>query len=100
MDEVTEQVNGHEEFIRDIQENWRRRELDCPFGKDIQGFKDNLLTAEALKEFVREQENKKAREQELQDNRTKWIIGAIGVGFTIVTILVNVILYYLEQQGG
>ncbi len=97
-----QKINGRlgtvESKVRDFEEDSRRKELDCPYREVIIDLSETKLTEEALKKFVREQEEKRNEEQKARDLRLRWVVGAIGIVFTIITILVNVMLFYAQKN--
>lgn len=99
VDHINGMVGDHQKRIRDLEEYHRSRKLDCPYGETIEAMSDSLLTSAALREFLNEQELKQEKIQLTKDTRMRWIIGAIGIIFTVVTIIVNVVIYLLERSG-
>ena len=100
LTEVVETVGGHSGKIRDLEEVNRSRELNCPYAPAIKELMENLLTNAALQEYMREQESRQLKIQKAKDTKMRWIVGLIGIGFTIITIIVNVVIFHLSKGGG
>ncbi len=91
-------VNEHKEQIRDLEEVNRSRELNCPYAPAIKELMENLLTNAALQEYIKAQEDRTVEAQKLKDLKMRWIVGLIGVGFTVITIIVNIVIFYLQNR--
>lgn len=83
--------------VRDLEEAHRSRELNCPYAPAIKELMENLLTTNALKEYMNEQEDRMLAQQQVKDTKMRWVVGLISVGFTIITILVNLFIFYFEN---
>ena len=97
VDTLNGSVKDAHKKIRDLEEKERSRLLNCPHNDEINMLKKDQLTNTTLKQFIEEQENKRIEETKLKDSRIKWIVGLVGVGFTIITIIINIILHYIEK---
>ncbi len=97
LDTINGSVVDTEKRVRDLEEKTRTKKLDCPYSEDIQILTENLLTTSALKEFIKTENTKNIEESNLKANSMKWIIGIIAVLFTIISILVNVGIFFLSN---
>ena len=93
MEDTVDTVKGK---VRNFEEDKRRKELDCPYREVIVDLSENKMTQEVLKKFVQDEERRRYKESAARDRRLRWIIGAVGVVFTVITILVNLITFYLS----
>lgn len=97
VSEINGTVKNHTEEIASLYVYQKTRELDCPFAEIIKEHSDNLLTETTLKEFIREQNKEKREEDKQKDLRMRWIVGLIGIAFTVVQIIIGIVLYGLQN---
>ncbi len=97
VNDINGSVADTVERVRDLEEKTRTKKLDCPYSEDIKELTDSLLTASVLKEFIKEENQKTIDEANMKANNIKWIVAIIAVVFTVISIGVNITIYYLSN---
>jgi len=98
VDQISESVSEHKKAIRNLQDGVLTRERDCPYGPMIKRHETHLLTEKAVGDLLKKQEKDRADKERILHMKLRWVVGVVSVFFTIVTITVNVTLYYLSKN--
>ncbi len=99
VDTINGNVKDNKDRIRDLEEKNRAKYLECPNRETIDTLKENLLTSTALKKFIKEEKDREIQDNKAKEAKTRWIVAAIGVIFTILNVSINILIFYLERNG-
>ncbi len=84
VEKINSRVGKVERKARNLEEGFRRKELDCPFKDVIKTLVDNALTQEALKEYVNEQNRK-------SNQKSRKVVAVTSLIFTVIVVAINIL---------
>ena len=76
-----------------------RKGAYCVQAETIVEMKNDMLTTEKFEDYLANQKKDKHDEELLKNQKTRWIVGIVGVGVALVQILVGIMLYVFQNSG-
>lgn len=94
LGELKDRTKDLEHRVGNIEDD-KIRLARCPQTETIDLLTENMLTASVLREHMQQQEKKQVQQQAHRDNKIKWVVGLVGAGIGLITVLVNVVLHFV-----
>ena len=74
------------------------RQARCPNKDVLEMLVENMITAKAIQAQMDAQEQRQIQHETARDGRMRWVVGSIGVIFTIITIVVNLAIFLIQSK--